>query len=121
MKSILAEIENYGYTTEKLNTEVYEGYVCNNSLTGIRFVLDNSQENYMKFDEIKGHYAELGEKDQPVVYLIPVPEDAGNLISLIESGHMEGHNILMWDKEDELEFFLKDLWDILFKMGTVNS
>lgn len=119
MQTILSEIENYGFTTEKLGIEDVNGFICENPNTRVSFVLDNSVNNYMNFESLKNKYRTECTEDIPVVFLIPITENAEHLIGLIEAGHMEGEDILIWDSEDELEFFLKDLWDILFKMGTL--
>lgn len=114
MENIKKHIESYGFTTQEINDNNVSGYYCKNDDSKSEFILDFSKDNFRNAEEISKLYVQLYKGDIEVVYLIEVENNAEEIMDFVEQKEFRDHTYLIYDKDDELEFFLKDLWNILF-------
>lgn len=118
MEEVLKEIGNYGFQVEKMELDGTVSYACANHDTGVAFILDASAENGRRMSELTAGYEACFQPCPPVVFLISAHGREAEIADWIEAGALSGQRILIWDENDEFEFFQKDLWSMLFSLGT---
>mgnify|MGYP001463175158 CR=1 FL=1 len=116
MENIKKHIESYGFTTKEISDIKVNGYYCKNDDSKSEFILDFSKDNFTNIDDVSTRYTQLYKDAIKVVYLIQVDNNADEIMDFVEQKEFRDHTYLIYDKDDELEFFLKDLWNVLFSL-----
>ncbi len=116
MESIKKHIEGYGFLVEEIDDGRVRGYYCKNDSSESEFILDFSEDNFKNTNDISKCYAKSYNDVLKVVYLIQIDNNADEILRVIEQNEFQDYTYLIYDKTDEIEFFLKDLWDILFTL-----
>lgn len=111
---VLQQLKNFGYHYHALDKEQFHGFHCHNPLSqGEFFMLILPIQELLKkgvstFESFQQSIA------QYVVLVIEVDhhlEEMAELLSeLIEKPNL---TYLLFDPEEDIEFFLKDLWNVL--------
>ena len=114
---VLQHIERYGFQVERLEESPLESYRCINEVSNAQFILVCLNEDH----EVPETHMILSEinHDQPleVVYLIHIKNNIEEVIQLVEDNENQDKTFLIYDEEDEIEFFLKDLWNIIIELN----
>jgi len=113
MKIVKESIKDYGFNTEEIKNDKVIGYHCINKDSNTEFILDFTSNNYKCVDMISDNYSKLMDRDLKIVYLIEVNENIDEIISFLENDSTNDELFLIYDKDDEIEFFLKDLWNTI--------
>lgn len=116
MKNIKKHIESYGFTIEEIIDDKVSGYYCINDNSKSEFILDFTKNNFKIPDDILKRYLQINERKINVVYLIQVNNNADEIMDFVEQKEFQEHTYLIYDNDDEIEFFLKDLWNVLFTL-----
>ncbi|KXZ40434.1 hypothetical protein SAMN05661008_00010 [Alkalithermobacter thermoalcaliphilus JW-YL-7 = DSM 7308] len=109
MNKVLQYIENYGFKIHKLKDESIHGYHCINNLSNSEFIL------VCVGDDLK--IKQLDDLSNKVVYLICLNDNIDKVIDIVESDKHQDKTFLIYDEQDEIEFFLKDLWNVIVDLN----
>lgn len=113
MKIIETFIKDYGFNTKVIKDDNVMGYFCINNDSNTEFILDFTSNNFKSVDKINDNYSKLIDKNLRIVYLIEVNENIDEIMNFLENDSIIDELFLIYDKDDELEFFLKDLWNVI--------
>ncbi len=113
MERIKKFIEDYGFNIEEINDGKVKGYYCVNPESKSEFILDFTKDNFKKVEEIICSYSKLMVSDAKVIFLMEVDDNIDEIVSFLENNDMEDTVFIVHDKDDEIEFFLKDLWNVI--------
>lgn len=113
MENIKKHIENYGFNITQINND--KGYYCKNNTSKSEFILDFSPDNLNQSDIINENYKNTYNKKIQVVFLIQVNNNIDEILELIQNEKIidQQYQYLIYDKNEEMEFFLKDLWNVI--------
>ncbi|OPJ56235.1 hypothetical protein [Alkalithermobacter paradoxus] len=106
---ILKHIEDYGFVVSDLKDNHLKSYHCINNLSNSEFILACVNDDL--------NVVNISEKSIPIVYLIEVKDRINEVIKLVESDEHKDKIFLIYDEEEEIEFFLKDLWNIIIELN----
>lgn len=114
---VLKHIENYGFEVEQLEISPMEGYGCINHESNAQFLLICLNES-LEIPESNMILSRINhEEPLQIVYLIHIKNNINEVIQLVEDDENENKTFLIYDEEDEIEFFLKDLWNIIIVLN----
>jgi hypothetical protein len=117
IKNILKHVEDFGFQVEQLNNEDKCIHYCFNPLSKNEFILTCVNEDL----EIPCQHIQLQKsifgKPLKIVYLIKVNDNIDQIIQLVQSDEHQSKTFLIYDEEDEIEFFLKDLWSVIIEIN----
>ncbi len=116
MENIKKHIESYGFTTDEIIDNKVCGYYCINNSSNSEFILDFSEDNFKVNDNILEQYSNLYHREIQVVFLMQVNDNAEEVLYFVENKGIKDYKYLIYDKDDEIEFFLKDLWNVVFNL-----
>ncbi|WP_432665601.1 hypothetical protein R9X47_04845 [Wukongibacter baidiensis] len=116
MENIKKQIESYGFTTDEITENRVSGYYCVNSSSNSEFILDFTKDNFKNTNDILEQYSNLYQREIQVVLLIQVNDNAEEILYFVENKGIKDQKYLIYDEDDEIEFFLKDLWNIVFNL-----
>lgn len=116
MENIKKQIEGYGFTTREITDNRVSGYYCKNSSSNSEFILDFTKDNFKNANDILNRYLDLYHREIQIVFLIQVNGDADEILYFVENKGIKDQKYLIYDKDDEIEFFLKDLWNVVFDL-----
>lgn len=57
-----------------------------------------------------------GHEESPFLFVIPVWENPEVLMKFLETGIPADKHVVLYDPRDEIEYFMKDLWNFIIKM-----
>lgn len=57
-----------------------------------------------------------GPEDSPFLFVIPVGAQPDSLMDFLEHGIPADKHVVLYDPKDEIEYFMKDLWNFIIKM-----
>jgi len=112
-KKVLQHIQDYGYIITDLNSENILGYHCFNPLSESTFILVVLDQRLHIPTNIEAYVIEKYKLNLPCVYLILVDENIEEVIAFAQSTSNQSKAFLIYDPDDEVEFFLKDLWNTI--------
>lgn len=116
MERIKKFIEDYGFNVEEIRDEKVKGFYCVNPESKSEFILDFTVDNFKLVEEITNAYIKLIDKEVRVVYLMEINDNIDEIVSFLENNDNEDSVFLVYDKDDEIEFFLKDLWNVILSL-----
>ena len=114
---VLENIKKYGFQVELINNSPIEMYRCINQLSNLQFILVCLEENHA-IPETNMILAKIN-NEQPikVVHLINIKNNIDQVIQLVQENKHIDKTFLIYDEDDEIEFFLKDLWNIIIELN----
>jgi len=112
-EKVLHHIEDYGYLVTTTNIENTISFNCFNPLSENTFILIVLDE-FLKIPEgIEALITKQYKSNLPFVYLILVDGNIEKVIDFAQTAHDQSKPCLIFDPDDEVEFFLKDLWNTI--------
>ena len=112
-KKVLQYVQDYGYTVTKNNTVDHISYHCSNPLSAHSFILIILEEGLEIPKNTEQFLTVSYESNLPFVYLIQVDDNMDAVIDFAKAAHNHNQPCLIYDPDDEIEFFLKDLWNTI--------
>ncbi len=113
MKQIISILNDYHFEATKVNHATILGLHCQNKEANLEFILDYTADNVLKRDELSSWYKQNVNSDIAVKFFVPVNDEIEALLDLIEANPSLADELLIYDDTDEIEFFLKDLWNLI--------
>ncbi|GAA0176791.1 hypothetical protein SH2C18_01470 [Clostridium sediminicola] len=116
MESVGKYIENYGFIVSSITDGKVNGYYCKNEISQSEFIIDFTKKNLKNPSIIYDHYTNIYGTKINIVFLIEVDENIDEILEFIEKNKKSDLVYLIYDKDDEIEFFLKDLWNTIINL-----
>ncbi|PKM55850.1 MAG: hypothetical protein CVV00_02350 [Firmicutes bacterium HGW-Firmicutes-5] len=110
---VLQHIQDYGYNVIPTNLEDFLGYHCFNPLSLNTFILIFLDKELQTPNNPESIISLEYRSNLPFVYLILVDDNMEAVIDFAESSYGQDVPCLIYDSDDEVEFFLKDLWNTI--------
>ncbi|PKM67517.1 MAG: hypothetical protein CVU95_07345 [Firmicutes bacterium HGW-Firmicutes-2] len=115
-KKVLQHIQDYGYLVTPTGLEDLISYHCFNpssNNTFILIVLDSmlfipKNAEILIFARYKSNL--------PLVYLLQVDGNMEDVVDFAQTAYNHNKPCLIYDPDDEVEFFLKDLWNTIVNL-----
>lgn len=105
MKKIISAMNSYGFEVRVENNE----YFCFNKTSNKGFILDCILNlNELPIDDIIEEYER--------VYLIIVQDNEEQVMDAVEKLVSNNIYVLIYDENDEFEYFMKDLWNLILSL-----
>jgi phosphomannomutase len=111
---ILQQLNNFGYHYHEVSKEQSHGFLCHNSQSQDEFYL-----LYLSISELLKKGLKTIESLQQslskyVVVILEVDHQINEIIEILsESEEKPNISYLLYDPEEDIEFFMKDLWSVL--------
>lgn len=112
-EKVLQHIADYGYLVTSTNIENIISYHCFNPLSENTFILIVLDEGLKIPEGIETSITKQYTSNLPFVYLILVDRNIEMVIDFAQTAHDQSKPCLIYDPDDEVEFFLKDLWNTI--------
>ncbi|MDF1616090.1 hypothetical protein [Petrocella sp. FN5] len=116
-EKVLNYIHDYGYNITARDQKNIVSYHCHNPLSKNEFaliILDGTLQLPNNADTIIS--TQYG-SNLPFVYLIQVDDNIDEIVTFAQNASDHNKPFLIYDPNDEVEFFLKDLWNIIVDLA----
>ncbi|MCC5911189.1 MAG: hypothetical protein JJT76_12200 [Clostridiaceae bacterium] len=114
---IVQHVENYGFEVQELENYHGKGYRCVNHVSNSQFILISLNEDLSIPDQAILLTSADGSQSIQIVYLIYIKDNIDEVMQLVQANEHQDKIFLIYDEEDEIEFFLKDLWNIIIEIN----
>lgn len=112
-EKVLQYIQDYGYIVTKNDSVDTISYHCYNPLSEHSFILI-ILEKVLQIPKHAEHFVTTSyESNLPYVYLIQVDGNMEEVVDFAQAAYNHKQPCLIYDPDDEIEFFLKDLWNTI--------
>ncbi len=113
MEKIISILNDYHFKATKLNHSKVLGLHCQNEKANLEFILDYTTDNVLKRDEVVSYYKQHVNQDIAIKLFVPVTNQIETVLDLLENNPSLADELLIYDANDEIEFFLKDVWNLI--------
>ena len=117
MNHIIEILNDYAIEATPLVSGDILGFMCRHTKTNMTFILDYTPKNIFNKQTILAHYPQ----NETVIFFVNVDESIGDVIALLESDASLVNEVLLYDATDELEFFHKDLWNLIITLDLARN
>ena len=91
-------------------------YYCKNDISDKNFILNLVEDDFSLDSQMVLDLENINDKNIEIVNLIKVNDNIDDVMNFIEKEDNKERIFLIYDENDELEFFLKDLWNIIISL-----
>ena len=114
--SVLEHIKSYGFSVEKVKEGEGSIYHCRNEASKRGFLLVNLDQN-LTMPEEKVLLEEMNRYNiNRIFYLIHLKDKEEEVLEFAESIDNDKNILLVYDEREDVEFFLKDLWNAIIQL-----
>jgi hypothetical protein len=115
-KKVLQHIKDYGYLVTPTDLEDILSYHCFNPLSNNTFILIVLDANLFMPENAETLISTQYNSNLPLVYLVQVDGNMEDVVDFAQTAYNLNKSCLIYDPEDEVEFFLKDLWNTIVNL-----
>lgn len=116
MQEVIRHIESYNFKIDKIKNNDKILYYCKNDISDKNFILNLVEDDFSLDSQMILDLENINDKNIEIVNLIKVNDNIDDVMNFIEKEDNKERIFLIYDENDELEFFLKDLWNIIISL-----